>query len=213
MTDKDMKTTLDNGEHEAGSAAQSVDAMEVDDTLQPQIATDSEDTAPAVEDTTVVAEEQDPVALLRKQLETALSAGDEFKDALQRERADFSNFRKRTEREKAELRSVVVSETVQKFLPVVDDFERAMASLPAEFEESEWLTGFQLISKKFADVLEQFGIKVINPLGEPFDHNYHDAIGSEDAPEYESGTVIDVLQKGYLMNGKCIRPAIVRVAN
>jgi molecular chaperone GrpE len=157
--------------------------------------------------------EEDPLVILQNQLDTVIAERDEFKDALQRERADFSNFRKRIQREQQELRSMIVAETVQKFLPVLDDFERAMQNLPDNVTDSDWFQGFQLIEKKFDDVLASYGIEKLDPLGEPFDHNFHDAISTADSDEYESGTVMDVLQKGYVMGGKCIRPAIVRVAD
>lgn len=146
------------------------------------------------------------------ELDEVLAKVEEFKAALQRERADFSNFRKRVDRERAELRPSIVADTIAKFLPIVDDFERAIENTPDDLKESDWFKGFAMIHKKFQSVLEQYGIETINPVGEPFDHNLHDAIGSEDTDEYESGTVIDVLQKGYMMNGRCIRPAMVRVA-
>lgn len=150
---------------------------------------------------------------LQTQLATAITERDDFKDALQRERADFSNFRKRSDREKLEMRSTVAADTIKRFLPVFDDLDRAVTTAPEEVKDSEWYKGFSMIGKKFNDLLESYRIEIVNPLGEPFDHNFHDAIGSDDSDEYESGTVIDVMQKGYVLDGKCIRPAIVRVAN
>jgi len=155
----------------------------------------------------------DSVSTLQNQLDTALAQVEEFKSALQRERADFSNFRKRMEKEKSEMRGVMAGETIRGFLPIFDDLDRAISTLPDEWKESDWFKGFSLIGKKFNDLLESYGIRQVNPLGEPFDHNCHDAIGSEDSDQYASGTVIEVLQKGYILHGKCIRPAIVRVAN
>lgn len=191
MTDKDTQT---NSEEET---------MVKDE----EVTTEAVETAEEVEET--VTTEETP----QSDLDIALTQVNEFKDALQRERADFMNFRKRTEREKAELRSVVVADTVKQFLTVVDDFDRAWTNIPEDMRDNDWLKGFELINKKFSDLLDSFGVEVLNPLGEIFDHNFHDAIGSEDSDEYDSGTVLDVLQKGYVMNGKCIRPAIVRVAN
>jgi molecular chaperone GrpE len=147
------------------------------------------------------------------QLEKTVSERDEFKAALQRERADFVNFRKRIEREKAEQRAAHVADTVLKFLPVLDDFDRALATVPDDAAENGWLNGFSLIHKKFNDLLNQLGIVPIDPLGQPFDPNFHEAIGSEDSDQYASGTVTAVLQKGYMMDEKCIRAAMVKVAN
>lgn len=148
----------------------------------------------------------------QNELEAIMLQRDEFKAALQRERADFVNFKKRTEREKADMKRSLTGDAVAKFLPILDDFERALHSVPSETEENGWLTGFTMIHKKFNDVLGQMGIEVINPVGEPFDPNVHEAIGSEASDEYESGTVTEVLQKGYRMDGRVLRVAMVKVA-
>lgn len=194
MNDKDTQINLEE------------ESMVNDDTVSAETAEVSPDTANIVDDDTAETEPQ-------SDLDIALAQVNEFKDALQRERADFSNFRKRTEREKAEMRAVVVADTVKQFLAVVDDFDRAWTNIPEDMRENDWLKGFELINKKFSDLLDSFGIEVLDPLGEVFDYNFHEAIGSEDSDEYESGTVLGVLQKGYVMKGKCIRPAVVRVAN
>lgn len=147
------------------------------------------------------------------ELEKALAQVEEYKVALQRERADFVNYKKRVEREKSELSGNVTAKTLLNVLPIIDDFDRAMQATPEDVKNNGWATGFSLIHKKFQDLLQNLGVEQINPLGQPFDPNFHDAIGSDDSDEYESGAVIEVLQKGYAMEGKCIRPAIVRVAN
>lgn len=147
------------------------------------------------------------------ELERALLERDEFKAALQRERADFTNYRKRVEREKAEMRSTVSADTIVKLLPVLDDIDRAIASTPEEAKNNDWMRGFTMIQRKFYDLLNQMGIVAIEPLGEPFDHHFHEAIGSEDSDQYESGTVSTVLQKGFKMDDRCIRVALVKVAN
>lgn len=138
---------------------------------------------------------------------------DEFKAALQRERADFVNYKKRTEREKIEMYIKISAETIAKFLPILDDFERALQSVPEDVQENGWLTGFKMIHKKFTDILAQLHVEIIDPLGEPFDPNLHEAIGSEDSDDYESDTVTAVLQKGYKLEDRVIRVAMVKVAN
>lgn len=146
-------------------------------------------------------------------LERALLERDEFKAALQRERADFTNYRKRVEREKSEMRSTISADTIVKLLPILDDLDRAIAAAPEEAKDNDWMKGFSMIQRKFYDLLNQLGIVAIEPLGEPFDHHYHEAIGSEDSDEYESGTITTVLQKGFKMDDRCIRVALVKVAN
>lgn len=194
MTDKDIQTNLED------------EQMVNDDTVTTESVDEVE-----LADSSI--DEETPDAEPQSDLDVALAQVNEFKDALQRERADFSNFRKRTERERAELRTVIAADTIKQFLPIVDDFDRAWTNIPEDMRANDWLKGFELIDKKFSGLLDSFGIEIINPVGEIFDHNFHDAIGSEDSDEYESGTVVGVLQKGYVLKGKCLRPAIVRVAN
>jgi molecular chaperone GrpE len=150
---------------------------------------------------------------LEAKLEATLAMVDEYKAALQRERADFINYRKRIEREKNELGGAILAQAVASFLPVIDDLDRAIESAPGDMLQNEWGAGVALIHKKLYDLLDNLGVEQIKPLGEPFDPNLHEAIGSEDSDEHASGVVMEVLQKGYMLDGKCIRPAIVKVAN
>lgn len=158
-------------------------------------------------------DESAPMEVSTDELEALALQRDEFKAALQRERADFVNFKKRTEREKSEMKQSIAGETIKRFLPILDDFERALNTVPTDAEENGWITGFTMIHKKFNDVLAQMGVEVINPVGELFDPERHEAIGSEPSDEYESDTVTEVLQKGYMLNGQVIRVAMVKVAN
>ena len=100
-----------------------------------------------------------------------------------------------------------------KFIPVVDDFERAMNSIPEEDRGNDWLKGFDLILKKLHTILDAEGVQEIDPLGEPFDPNFHEVIGVDDsATDVESEHVSAVLQKGYKQGERVLRPAMVRVA-
>lgn len=175
---------------------------EEEEPIEPDVAQDLEDES---EETNATETSSD--------LERALLERDEFKAALQRERADFTNYRKRVEREKSEMRSTISADTIVKLLPILDDLDRAIAAAPEEAKDNDWMKGFSMIQRKFYDLLNQMGIVAIEPLGEPFDHHYHEAIGSEDSDEYESGTITTVLQKGFKMDDRCIRVALVKVAN
>jgi len=148
------------------------------------------------------------------ELSKALGLVEEFKDALQRERADFQNFRKRIERETDMLKAKTVGDVLGKFLPVVDDFERAVNAIPEEEREKDWVAGISLILRKLQALLEAEGVQQIDPLGQDFDPNYHEAIGADEpSDEFASGQVTAVLQKGYLKGDRVLRPAMVRVAN
>ena len=148
------------------------------------------------------------------QLKMILAKAEEYKEALQRERADFQNFRKRIERETESMKSTISSEVLARLLPVLDDFERALEAVPEEEKEKVWMEGIMLIRRKLQNMLEAEGIQLINPLGEPFYPNFHEAIGADEPSEgFESGYITAVLQKGYVKGERVLRPAIVRVAN
>lgn len=148
------------------------------------------------------------------ELAQALAQAEEYKLALQRERADFQNFRKRTERENDTLKDKLRGDVLLRFLPILDDFERALQSQPADEKDQAWLSGIQAIYRKLQSNVEAEGVTFIDPLGQPFDPNFHEAIGADEATDgVESGHVTAVLQKGYLLGEKVLRPAMVRVAS
>lgn len=137
---------------------------------------------------------------------------EEYKDGWQRERAEFANYKRRVEREQAEVRQRGVNDAVTRVLPIIDDFERAMQFVPEELRENPWLNGIDLLLSKFDKFLTESNVEKIDPTGEPFDPTRHEAIGLEDTDEVESGLVSTTLQKGYISGDRVLRPALVRVA-
>ncbi|MCE2472105.1 MAG: nucleotide exchange factor GrpE [Anaerolineae bacterium] len=134
-------------------------------------------------------------------------------DGWQRARAEFSNYKKRIERERTELFQRAALDTLQALLPIIDDFDRAFESVPAALEEDAWIGGVSMIQRKFAGVLEQYEVEAIDPTGAAFDPNLHQAIGAEESDEVESGHVIATLQKGYRAGDTVLRLALVKVAS
>lgn len=124
--------------------------------------------------------------------------------------ADFQNYKKRVEKEKSDIFAYANEKIVTQLLDVIDSFERALA---VESADEGFVEGMKMIFKQFMEVLEKSGLEEINALGEDFDPNFHNAIMMEDNPEYESGKVTLVMQKGYLLNKKVIRPSMVKVNN
>lgn len=155
------------------------------------------------------AEEANQAEGLSSQLSEAQARAQEYLEALQRERADFTNFRRRIEQEKSQIWSQASAETIKKFLPVLDDLERALQNRPAE---DVWANGVELISRKFQSLLEKEGVARIEATGQPFDPNLHEAILQEPSESFASGTVIAVLQQGYRQGERVLRPALVKVA-
>jgi molecular chaperone GrpE len=146
---------------------------------------------------------------LEKQLAEAQSHAAEYKDGWQRSVADFQNYRRRVEAEKAETYRMAVGSIIKRYLPVLDDMERAIESRPAELS---WANGVELIYRKLQAILEAEGLKRIEAEGQKFDPNFHEAISQEPVEGTESGTVIAVMRNGYMLGDQVIRPAMVRVA-
>ncbi len=133
----------------------------------------------------------------------------EYLDALQRERASFVNFRRRTEQENAQVGRVSSGSTIKKFLSGIDDLERALAHrLPGD----NWADGIELVYRKFLAILDSEGVTRIQAEGQPFNPEMHEAIMQEPSEKFESGTVIAILQQGYLHGERVLRPALVKVA-
>ena len=123
--------------------------------------------------------------------------------------ADFQNYKKRVEKEKRDLYSYANEKIMNELLEVLDNFERALDHDTGDgFRE-----GIEMIFKQLSDVLEKDGLAEIPALGEEFDPNVHSAVMTEETEDYESGKVSGVMQKGYTLNGKVIRPTMVKVAN
>jgi len=146
---------------------------------------------------------------LNSQLSDAQAKVQEYLDALQRERADFTNYRRRTEQENALVGRMAAGTTIKKFLTGIDDLERALAHRPAD---DVWGEGIELVYRKFLAILEAEGVTRIQAEGQPFNPQLHEAIMQEPSDKFGSGTVIAVLQQGYLHGERVLRPALVKVA-
>lgn len=147
------------------------------------------------------------------EMAAAMKKADDFKDAFMRERADFQNYKKRIETQMKDLRDNVAVETMLSLLPIIDDLERAMANTPPEMQDHPWMSGVNGIQRKFQRLLEEKGVIVIDPVGQHFDPNQHEAVVMEDSDSVESGHVVETLQKGYARGERILRPALVKVAN
>ncbi|MEF3317496.1 nucleotide exchange factor GrpE [Peptoniphilus grossensis] len=130
-------------------------------------------------------------------------------DKFMRLQADFANYKRRTEAQKTEYVELGVKKIVNDLLPVLDNFEIALDSIE---EKDSTYDGILMIKDQLTDVLKKEGIVEMKALGEEFDPTYHHAVLTEDSDEYDSGYVIEVLQKGYLINDKTLRPAMVKVS-
>lgn len=151
---------------------------------------------------------------LAKERERALRAEEDsgrVREALLRKSADFDNLKRRTEKEKSEYFRFALAEAFADILGVVDNFERALAHR-ADATGDEFHTGIDMIAKQLADTLKKYGVAEVPALGLPFDPNVHEAVVREETESAAPGTVLEVLQKGYLLNDRLLRPARVKVA-
>lgn len=149
---------------------------------------------------------------LRQAWEKEKKRAEEYLDQWRRERAEFSNYKKRSEKEKEELVKLANALLVAKLLPVLDDFERAAATLPSDLLGMTWLDGVFLIHRKLQLALEQEGLEAFGEVGEKFDPALHEAVLHEETGEQKDGYISAVLQKGYRFQDRVLRPAMVKVA-
>jgi molecular chaperone GrpE len=149
------------------------------------------------------------IDILKKKLEEAESKTSEYKDSWLRSQAEFQNYRKRLERDNEVMYLSMKGDIIKRVLPVLDDLERALQNRAAD---DAWASGIELIARKFQNILESEGLKRIDALGKEFDPNFHEAISHEPANGAQSGHVIGVVQNGYMLGERVIRPALVRVA-
>jgi molecular chaperone GrpE len=147
-----------------------------------------------------------------QQLTEAQQRAEEYLDLLRRTQADFMNYRRRMGQEQAEGRTAAYSELLSQFLPVLDDFARALATTPPELTTHPWVQGLFLIARRFTTLLEQLGVQRIGTPGEAFDPRWHEAITTEKREDVPEGTILHVAQPGYTLGERIIRPARVSVA-
>ncbi|MGB5803379.1 MAG: nucleotide exchange factor GrpE [Vibrio anguillarum] len=151
------------------------------------------------------------------QLEAALLSSEakiqEQKDSVLRAKAEVENMRRRSEQEIDKARKYALSRFAEELLPVLDNLERTIQAADAENEVVKPLVeGVELTHKTFIGVVEKFGLKEINPEGETFNPELHQAMSIQESPDHEPNTVMFVMQKGYELNGRVIRPAMVMVS-
>lgn len=138
---------------------------------------------------------------------------EELTDRLKRTMAEFDNFRKRTEKEKAAMFEVGAKSVIEKMLPVIDNFERGLATLSDEEKEQPFAQGMDKIYKQFVASLEELGVKAIEAEGNEFDPNFHNAVMHVEDEQYGENVVAEELQKGYMYRDSVVRHSMVKVAN
>ena len=152
------------------------------------------------------------IDLLRAERDEAITRADEYVVALQRERAEFVNFKRRTAEERERELGLAGEDLIRKVLTLADDFDRAIESRPADLEDDPWADGIVAIDRKLRGLLESEGVKPIESVGRPFDPREHEAIVSVPGTGRPEGEIVDEVRRGYRLRDRVIRPALVAVA-
>lgn len=160
----------------------------------------------------VAAGETEPEVELRAEVERLQRTAQDMRELAQRKQAEFENFRRRTERERADVVRYAASDLVKEILPVLDNLERAVEASETE-NDSRVREGIAIIHKQFKDILERNGLEEIDCVGKPFDPHLHEAVSRVETGEHPEGTVVEVFQKGYRMKDRLLRPSMVSVAH
>lgn len=152
---------------------------------------------------------------LERQLAKAQQQAGELQEALQRERADFLNYRRRVGQEREELGQRARVDVLRTLLPALDDLERALQQAAADRTRVPWVEGFQLVSRKLLALLEKAGVERIGAVGEPFDPRFHEAVAQRPPmrPDEQAGTIGEVVRPGYRLKDQVLRPAQVIVVS
>ena len=155
-------------------------------------------------------EEPDPSAAAAESARL-VSELDDLRQTLLRRQADFENYRKRIEKERADDHKRATGRVVEGLIPIIDGFEHALAA-HRESEYENYRKGFELIYKQLLDNVARLGVERLDPTGKPFDPHLHQAMDRTETEDHEDGTVLQTFQPGYLFHGRVLRPAMVRVA-
>lgn len=166
------------------------------------------------EDETEAAEKsEDKKGFFKKKKDKKDEQIEELNDKLKRQMAEFDNFRKRTEKEKAQMYDMGAKSIIEKILPVIDNFERGLAAVPEENKEDAFVTGMDKVYKQMLTELDSIGVKPIEAVGCEFNPDFHNAVMQVESEEYESGVVAQELQKGYTYKDSVVRHSMVGVVS
>ncbi len=165
-----------------------------------------------VQETEAAVSTEERLAELEAELAEVRLQADENLDGWQRALADFSNYKKRIEKENAAVYRNALGKAVLHYLEIKDDLELALKNRPADGDGAKWAVGIELILRKLQGFLDAEGVLAIDTEGQMFDPNIHEAISMEPSEDHESGQIIGVVQLGYRLGDRVLRPARVRVA-
>lgn len=199
---KEMQQEIDEAEAEESAAEESAP-----ETAPEDAAKDAADAAaPDAQETS-----EDDASALKAQVESLQAALAEKDNRVKRLQADFENFRRRTSKEREELANVVTQDLLKGMLPILDNFDRAMAA--EQKDSASFQKGVEMIYTQLHETLKNDGLEPIETAGQKFDPNFHQAVMRVENPDLEDDTIAQELQKGYIVKGRVIRPSMVQVVS
>lgn len=215
MADKDIKDVMDEEleNEELTEDAEAAEAENVSDEASEDEAADEtfEDDASAESEDKNSDDKKDGLFKKKKKKDKKDEEIENLTDRLKRQMAEFENFRKRTDKEKGQMFDMGARTIVEKILPVIDNFERGLASVPEENQDDPFVSGMQMVYKQLMTELEAAGVKAIECAGEEFNPDFHNAVMQVESEELESGTIAQELQKGYMYKDSVVRHSMVSV--
>ena len=215
MADKDIKDVMDEEleNDELTEDAEAAEAENVSEEASEDETADEtlEDDASAETEDKDSDDKKDGLFKKKKKKDKKDEEIENLTDRLKRQMAEFENFRKRTDKEKSQMFDMGARTIVEKILPVIDNFERGLASVPEENQDDPFVSGMQMVYKQLMTELEAAGVKAIECAGEEFNPDFHNAVMQVESEELESGTIAQELQKGYMYKDSVVRHSMVSV--
>lgn len=209
MADKDIKDVMDE-ELENEELTEDAEAAEAETEQASEDSTEAETSEDDASDEEA-GEKKDGLFKKKKKKDKKDEEIENLTDRLKRQMAEFENFRKRTDKEKSQMFDMGARTIVEKILPVIDNFERGLASVPEENQDDPFVSGMQMVYKQLMTELEAAGVKAIECAGEKFNPDFHNAVMQVESEELESGTIAQELQKGYMYKDSVVRHSMVSV--
>lgn len=207
MSEEILEETTPDAENTAEETSANTDSQETENTAEAD--TESE----TKEEETSEEASGEKKGFFKKKKDKKDEQIEELNDKLRRQMAEFDNFRKRTEKEKSQMYDMGAKSIVEKFLPVIDNFERGLAAVPEDAKEDAFVVGMDKVYKQMLTELESIGVTPIEAVGQEFNPDFHNAVMQVESEEYESGVVAQELQKGYKYKDSVVRHSMVAVVS
>lgn len=208
MSEEILEETTPDAENTAEETSANTDSKETENTAEADTESETEETEETSEEAS-----GEKKGFFKKKKDKKDEQIEELNDKLRRQMAEFDNFRKRTEKEKSQMYDMGAKSIVEKFLPVIDNFERGLAAVPEDAKEDAFVVGMDKVYKQMLTELESIGVTPIEAVGQEFNPDFHNAVMQVESEEYESGVVAQELQKGYKYKDSVVRHSMVAVVS